>query len=176
MDTEKRELTLKEKNILTIILSLLVLLVFIGIGIYDKYMESKEEMEESMKTTLVQDESRYMTVLSCARKFLDTVQNGTSDEIISLLKNDYRDTYNINANNLSNYVPKLAKDPIYVYAGEEMYQKRISKNVIEYYLIGNIKEEVLDDISKYTKYDLTITLYENKFVFSIKPGIGDANL
>lgn len=175
IEEEKRELTAKEKNVLTIIIALVVLVIFLGISIFDKINDSKHEMEESMKTVLVTDESRYFTVLGCARKFLDTVQNGTQEEKLSLLKEEYKEQNRIVLNNLNNFLPKLTPQRMYTYTGEEMYQKRLSKNVVEYYVKGNIKELVFEDDPIYTKYDLTITLYESKFVFAVTPGIGGMN-
>lgn len=175
MEEEKRKLTAKEKNVLTIIVALIVLVVFLGISIFDKINESKREMEESMKTVLVTDESRYFTVLGCARKFLDTVQNGTQEEKMSLLKEEYKEQNRIVLNNLNSFLPNLTPQRMYIYTGEEMYQRRLSKNVVEYYLTGSIKDVVFEGDPIYTKYDLTITLYESKFVFAVTPGIGGMN-
>lgn len=175
IEEEKRELTAKEKNVLTIIVALIILVIFLGMSIFDKIDRAKEEMKESMKTVLVTDESRYFTVLGCARKFIDTVQNGTQEEKMSLLKEDYKEQNRVTTNNLSTFLPKLDPQSMYTFVGEEMYQKRISKNVVEYYLKGSIKELKFEENPVYTEYNLTVTLYESKFTFAIEPGIRGMN-
>lgn len=167
-----KDLNENEKNILTTIVMLIIFvcfLIYLGVS---KYIESKKEQEESMKTVLVTDASRYLTVANCVKKYLSTVQTGATDDILLLLNEEYKSEHAITQRNLSNYIPKLDRNFIYDYAGEEMYQHRISKNVVEYYLKGRIKKSQLDEDDIYTKYDITVVLYEDKFLFSIKPGIG----
>lgn len=176
METEKREMTTKEKNILTIIIALLVLIAFITISLVENYMRAKREQEESMKTVLVTDNSRYFTVLGCAKKFLNHSQTGSTEDLLSLLKDEYKESFRITASNVRNFVPKLDAGSTYDYEGGAMYQHRISKNVVEYYIDGKIKKGNFDEDATFVDYDLTIILYEDKLLFAVKPGIGDLEL
>lgn len=169
-------MTQKEKNIATIVFAVAILIFFFTWSIIDNFIEAKKEQEESMKTVLVTDAGRYFTVIGCAKKFISYVQNGTNEDILLILNDEYKTSNGILESNLRNYVPSLSKDIIYDYVGKEMYQHRISKNVVEYYVKGSIKGTVLDEPSTYVNYDLTIILYENEFLFSVRPGIGDLNL
>lgn len=169
-------MTPKEKNIMTIVFALAVLVFFFAWSLIDNYNEAKKEQQKSMETVLVTDAGRYMTVIGCAKKFITYIQNGTEEDLLLLLNEEYKNSNRILASNVRNYVPSLESGPIYDYVGKEMYQHRISQNVVEYYVKGRIKRTVLDADSVYIDYDLTVVLYENEFLFSIKPGIGDLEL
>ena len=68
-----------------------------------------------------------------------------------------------------------------------MYSKRLSESISKYYVEGEIKKDrFMGDIEEgeeyieedyfkpeYIDYDFTVTLYENKFIFSIKPGVSE---
>ncbi len=171
-----KELTEKEKNILTIIVALGVLVVFLGASLIGKYIDLRKEKKESMKTVLVTDNSRYFTVIGCADKFISYIKEGDASNILTILEEDYKTSNNISEINVKNYVPTLDKNALYDYVGDEMYQHRVSEKVVEYYVKGKIKTSLLDEESSYKDYYLTIVLYEDKFLFSVKPGIEDLNL
>lgn len=171
-----KELNEKEKNILTIIVALGVLVVFLGASLIGKYFDAKKEKEESMKTVLVTDNSRYFTVLGCADKFISYLKEGDAESLLLLLEEEYKDSFGVNVGNVKNFLPALDKDSMYEYVGEEMFQHRVSEKVVEYYLKGKIKKSILDEQSTFKRYDLTVILYEDKFLFAVKPGIGDAEL
>ncbi len=166
----------KDKNILKIILALTVLVFFIGWNLLSKYMDAKKEQELSQKTVLVTDNNRYITVINCVNKFLNYVQSDNKDDILLLLEEDYKNSFRINSSNVKNFIPILGQNFLYDYKGSEMYQKRISKTVIEYYVKGKIRKSKLDELPAYTDYDVTIILYEDKFVFAVKPGIGGLDI
>lgn len=175
MSDEKKkysDLNENEKNVLTSIIFVLIFIAFlIYIGI-TKIIEAKKEQEESMKTVLVTEPSRYFTAINCVQNYLNYVQRGNTDDILLLLNDEYKEENRVNASSLKNYIPTLDKNFMYDYVGEEMYQHRISKNVVEYYINGKIKKSQMDEASTYTDYDITVVLYEDKFLYSIKPGIG----
>lgn len=171
-----KEMQERDKNILKIIIALLVFVLFMGGSLIGKYIDAKKIQKESQKTVLVTDESRYITVINCAKKFLNYVQNDNKADILLLLEDGYKDSFRITENNIKNFIPVLNKNYLYDYKGEEMYQKRISEKVIEYYVKGKIKASQMDEPPTFTNYDLTVVLYEDKFLFSIKPGIGGLNL
>lgn len=171
MKIDFNNLSEKDKNIITIIVALTIFAIFIGYSLIDKAIEAKREQEESMKTVLVQDDSRYLTVISCIKKYLSYVQNGTPEDIVLLLNDEYKNAYHVTTSNAKNFIPVLSKDYVYEYAGAEMYQHRISKGVVEYYVKGKIKATQLDSPSTYIDYNVTVVLYESELLFSIKPGI-----
>ncbi len=163
----------KQKNILEIFLIIgLVILVF-TINLISKVIDAKKEQIESMKTVLVTDNSLYFTVLGCAKKFLTTLQSGNKSDIILSMDEEYITQNRITEANVLSYVPTLNRTSVYDYIGEEMYEHRISKNVTTYYIKGKIANSIMDESSTYTRYDMTITLFENTFTFTVKPGIGD---
>ena len=168
---KNKKLSEKQKNIIEIIIAIVILILFIGYRIYENYSKTKKEMFLSQQKTIVTDDSRFFTVLSCVNKYLNTIQNGNPNEILLILNDEYKEENGINIDNYQNFVPSLDKSSIYDYEGTEMYQKRISKNVVEYYVYGNIKENNMVDAPVRTKYNLTVVLYENEFVYSIKDGV-----
>ena len=161
----------KKKNTLEIVLSLLLIASFFAYRLYSNYVVAKEEAKISGEIKLVDNNSRYFTVISCVEKYLNTVQSGNINNILLTLNDDYKETYGITANNVGNHIPKLDNDKMYSYSGSEMKEKRISKNVVEYYVTGEIQAFVLEGNPKSFKYDLTVILYESEFLFSIRPGV-----
>lgn len=168
-----KNLNPKQKNIFEIILIIGIVILVFAINLITKTIDAKKEQTESMKTVLVTDYSRYFTVLGCAKKFITTLSSGNKSDIILSMNEDYITKNRITEENVLSYVPSLDTTGMYDYVGEEMYQHKISKNVTTYYLKGKIANLVMDETTTYTRYDLTITLYENTFTFTIKPGIGD---
>lgn len=159
-----------KKDLIKIAIALGVLAIFIGINLYGNYKKSKEEFMISEEKQPVLDNSRYMTVINCINKFINYVQIGNKDNILLLLNEEYKNDYNVDVNNLNNFIPNLSSDGIYSYSGEEMYYKQISENVTEYYVVGNIEQTTYENVPIKTPYNITIVLYENKLVFSVKPG------
>ncbi len=168
-----KDLNPKQKNILEIILIIILVIVVLLVNIIVEVLDAKKEQEESNKTILVQDNSRYFTVLGCAKKFLVEISKQDKENIILLLDTEYKNENNITTDNVLEYIPELSTTNIYDYVGSYMYQHTVSKNVTTFYLKGKIANYVLDDATTYIDYDLTITLYENTFTFTVKPGIGD---
>lgn len=161
----------KEKNIFEIVIVLIMVVLFIAYKLYSNYADAKRASVVSSETHLVTDNSRYFTVIGCVEKYITTIKSGNKNNILTILDSKYKEEYNIEKNNLKNYIPNLNGDKIYSYSGREMYEKRISKNVVVYYVYGNIEESVLDEIPTGFEYNLTVTLYESEFLFSIKPGV-----
>ena len=171
MKKKWNKMSTSKKNTLEIVIALLFLSLFLGFRLYSNYNESRNKAEYSKEAHLVTNESRYYTVIGCIEKYLSVVQNGNKADILIILSDDYKSTYDINSNNLNNYIPHLDKDKMYSYVGREMYEKRISKNVVEYYVNGAINENVMDEVQNGKDYNFTVVLYENEFLFSIVPGV-----
>lgn len=170
MKNKWNKMSTSKKNTLEIIIALIIMISFIGFRLYSNYKTAKKETEYSKEVHLVSDNSRYFTVISCIEKYLNTVETGNKNNILLTLDSEYKKAYNINEKNINNYIPKLEKDKMYNYSVHKMYEKRISKNVSEYYIYGDIVETIMDESILGTSYDITIILYEDKFLFSVRPG------
>ncbi|HBA37388.1 MAG TPA: hypothetical protein DCY94_01565 [Firmicutes bacterium] len=168
-----RELDARGRNIFEIVMVILLSLGFLIYVLWSNFLKARAIQEESMRTVIVQDGSRYFTVLGCAKKYVETVVSKDKENILTLLTEDYKEKNRITEANVYNYIPNLDASALYDYEGEEMYQHRLSKNVVEYYLKGKIKKLLMDEATVTVDYDMTVTLYENEFLFSIRPGIGD---
>lgn len=171
-----KDLNETEKNILKIIIALSIFAVFLIYIFTLNYNKKVEEKKISEKTVLVTDNSRYMSVINCVRKYLLYVQSGNKNDMLLLLNDEYKSEYNITENNVLSFVPELDENLMYDYVGKEMYSHRISKNVVEFYVKGSISASMMDEAPSYRDYDLTVILYENKLIFSVKPGIGGLNV
>lgn len=165
-----KKLNPKEKDVFQIIIVLVALIVFIGYNIFKDYNTKKSEYIESTKTKIVTDASRYYTVLNCAQKYINYVYNNDTEKILTVMDEQYKKDYGVTAINISNFTPKLESNYMYDYVGNGMHYKIISENVSEYYIDGQIKKSIMDGDGEYLDYDVTVTLYEDKFIFSVKPG------
>lgn len=170
MKKKWESLSENKKNTLIIILCFAVLLSFLIYRLYSNYRKRIESEAVSKEVLVVRDESRYFTVISCIQKYLNYVQSRDKSSILEILSEEYKSNNGINENNVLDFIPKLDANLLYDYSGDIMYSHKISKNVSEYYVHGFIKSEG-DGISEYSDYNVTVILYENKLVFSIKPGV-----
>lgn len=183
-----KELDENKKNIIQIIIALSALILFIIIRLIIDYGGNNTILrQEKYKKEIVKDNSRYYTVIGCINKYLTYVQMGNSEDILLLLDEEYKNNFNITSSNLKNYIPSLENVNDYSYIGHAMYSKRLSESISKYYVEGEIKKDrFMGDIEEgeeyieedyfkpeYIDYDFTVTLYENKFIFSIKPGVSE---
>ncbi len=166
-----KEMNETKKNMIKIGIALFVLLIFLGFNLYQNYEKYKKESEISQEKTIVTDNSRYFTVINCVKKYLNYVKANNTENILLLLNQEYKNLYNINESNLNNFIPSIEDNVIVDYKGDIMYQKRISKNVTEYYVYGQIEKSIMDEMSTLIDYNLTVILYENELLFSIRPGV-----
>lgn len=166
-----KEMDEKQRNIIEIIIGIAIIIIFLVFNGISSINNAKKETELSKETTLVKDNSRYFTALSCAQRYIESIAYNKTDDVLILLNNEYKGEYGINKNNLNNFIPKLNKELSHDYVGGEMYSKKISKNVTEYYIKGKIKSTEYEAGSTYQNYDLTVILYENTLTFSIRPGV-----
>lgn len=171
MKKKWNEMSSNQKNTIEITVGIIILILFFAFRLISNYISAKNAAEFSKEVHLVTDNSRYYTVIGCIDKYLSTVESGNQNDILLTLNDEYKREYNITSSNLKNFIPKLEKGNIYSYTGEEMYEKRISKNVVLYYIHGKIKEQQFEGDTVKTEYDLTVILYEDKFLFSIRPGV-----
>lgn len=174
MKRKFEELSDTQKDLLKIAIALGVLAIFIGVTLYNNYRNAVDEFEASHERTIVKDNSRYFTVLGCAKKYLNYVKQGNSEDILLILNEEYKNTFNITSQNLNNHIPSLEKSGLYDYVGEEMYEKKISKNVTEYYVYGQIQKSMMDEPNTYVDYNLTVILYEDRLLYSIRPGVSES--
>ena len=173
MENKQNSINKSKKDVIEIIFMIIMIVLFIAFKLYSSYIDAKKTSQFSTEKHLVTDNSRYFTVIGCIDKYLNTIKSGNKDNILITLDNNYINEYNINKDNLLNYIPNLNKDKMFNYSGREMYEKRISKNVVEYYVYGYIEESVLDEISTGFSYNVTVILYESEFLFSIRPGVSN---
>lgn len=161
----------KDNDWFKLIIAIVVLIAIVGLIIFINYRNAKKEAEISQETVIVTNPSRYYTVVGCVKKFLNYVQMGNKSNLLLLLNDEYKEEKQITEANIDLYLPQFTNEYTYDYVSDEMYQKRISKNVTEYYVKGKIQKSQLYEDDIYEDYDLTVILYENEFLFSIKPGV-----
>ncbi len=167
-----KNLNPRDKNILETILIIIISIVLAASVLISDAIKAQKVKLESMKTILVKDNSRYFTVIGCAEKFIENVSNKKTENILLLIDPNYKERNRIESSNLYSYVPSLDSSSSYNYIGREMYEHKISKNVTEYFVRGFIKTNKMDELPIYMPYDMTVTLQESEFTFTVKPGIG----
>lgn len=160
---------------------ILLLLTFIGIIILmtlslnstkERLLLEKEKNDKAKETT---DYNKYLSAVQCVNLFLDTIIKDENEALI-LLNEEYKQKYNITTNNIKSFLPALSKNFLHDFKTNKIYQKKISKNVTEYYLKGEIVSSAMDMNTTYTDLDVTIVFYETDETFSIKLGIEDLKL
>lgn len=152
-----------------IYIGLFILMIFV---LNIKKEKLKVEQENSLKLTYATNHKQFFIALNCAEQFLKIVSENNINDIMSLINIEYKNENNITKDNILNYLPKLSANKMHKFSATKVFKKRISKNVIEYYLEGKIISLSMGEESS-KDYTLGIVLYEDKNIYSIKFGKED---
>lgn len=161
------------KNI--ILLVILVMLMFVGIALYN-YREGSSVVEEPVKEKesyiLLKDYSRFFTVNSCVYKYVQYLQKEDFDSLFKVLDEDYISRTGINKNNLYSFLPNIS-DGVYNYVSKKIYYEKINDNLIVYYVHGYLEKNVMDSVGIKEYHDYEVILDTKNETFSISPYNGN---
>lgn len=159
------EFELNKKNI--ILLIILVIVFSAGILLHN-YRNPVKENKKTEKITLVKDYSRFFTISNAGNKYIQYIKNKDKDNLIILLNESYLTLNDINENNVLEKLTLLSSGN-YSFEARKMYQENKNKNLIRYYIKGDLTKEVMDEYQRPTDYYLIIDLDIKNMTFSVTP-------
>ncbi|NLL02456.1 MAG: hypothetical protein GX265_05515 [Mollicutes bacterium] len=159
------EFELNKKNI--ILLIILVIVFSAGILLHN-YRNPVKENKKTEKITLVKDYSRFFTISNAGNKYIQYLKNKDKDNLIILLNESYLTLNDINENNVLEKLTLLSSGN-YSFEARKMYQENKNKNLIRYYIKGDLTKEVMDEYQRPTDYYLIIDLDIKNMTFSVTP-------
>ncbi len=154
-----------KKNIL--LLTILIIIMIVGLTLHD-YRNPSNGVKVTKKITLVDDYSRFFTISNASNKYINYLQNRDKDNLMFLLSDSYIEGNNINKNNILTKL-KLLDEGEYNFEARNMYQEKFSKNIIRYYIKGNLTRIMIDQYTKPIDYYLIVDLYLDNSTFSVIP-------
>lgn len=154
-----------KKNIL--LLTILIIIIIVGLTLHD-YRNPSNGVKVTKKITLVDDYSRFFTISNASNKYINYLQNRDKDNLMFLLSDSYIVGNNINKNNILTKL-KLLDEGEYNFEARNMYQEKFSKNIIRYYIKGNLTRIMIDHYTKPIDYYLIVDLYLDNSTFSVIP-------
>lgn len=143
-----------------------VLILIIGFILHFSNRKSKEKIQ------IVNDNSTFYTVASCASKYISYLSANDTDNLLILLDNKYKKNNSIDAGSIYNYVGILSGN--YMFKAKKMYFEKVGKARYKYYVYGVVIENTMDVFDTNEKeYYLIVYLNEKDMTFSIEPYDGE---
>lgn len=158
-----------ENNKLLIII--FIALVIILLLVY-YFKEKNEDKNYYTAPEVVTNNSNFYTVSSCVSKYISYLYSKDVDNLLVLLNQKYIDKFNIDSNNIFDYIQPLSS--YQTFKAKKMYFSQVDKHIYKYYVYGVLEEEYIDSIGKYVS-DLYVIVYLNEdgMTFSIEPYDGE---
>lgn len=151
------EKIIENKNYIYIgIISVLVVVLILVIN-----KTTKLDNDTTSKNVVVNNPSNFFTIENCVNKFINVIYKKETDNIMTLLNDEYINDHGVNKENVYNYIPKLN--------GKTTFQaKKIYKDDTKYYVYGYLMEETIDSLNIMDNYYVIINISE-KNIFDITP-------
>lgn len=160
------EIKMTKGNMVLIVIFLI--LVFVGISIYEERNNVKP-LAENNNITLVEDYGRFFSISNAANKYINYLNKQNIGNLMILLDINYKNKNNITNENLLHNLSLLDTKKEYNFGAQKMYQEDLSKNIIRYYIYGYLSEIAMENIVGYQDYYLIIDLNTENMLFSITP-------
>lgn len=154
-----------KKNI--ILLIFFVLVIITGIVLYN-YRNPVVETKKEEKIILVEDYSRFFTISNASNKYIQYLKSKDKENLMLLLNDSYISLNGINKNNILEKLALLDSGD-YTFEARKMYQETINKNMIRYYIQGNLTKEIMEEYQRPVDYYLIIDLDLINLTFAVTP-------
>lgn len=159
-----------------ILLAAIIILVIgtiLAILIYfpDEKADDKEKNEITVVTevTRVKNRNDFFTVSSCVTRYLNYLTTKETDILYAYLDESYRKEKGITKENIPEYL-KLS-DEYYTFRAREMYVAKLSGEVSQYYVYGNLGIESTDEVDEKTDFYISIKIDKVNNTFSVIPDL-----
>ena len=115
----------------------------------------------------VKDRNIFYTVNSAVDKYLYNLYEEKNDILFSYLDKEYIQENNITKNNVLQKIGKL--DEYKTFTVKEMYEQKITDNIIQYFAYGVIKGELEEGRPEEEDFYISIKIDNKSNTFSVLP-------
>lgn len=161
---------LKNKNIILIIIFIVLVLLLIFLTKKDN---SNNESTNDLSTQyiLLTDINDFFTVEGCVNRYINSLSNKETDNLMKLLDKDYIEKNLINQNNILSKLDSI--DGMHSFSAKKIYVEAISKNTNNYYVYGLLKKDTINSNDLGNDYYIIVKIDKEKLLFSITPYDGN---
>ncbi|MBR3003061.1 MAG: hypothetical protein IKF38_05855 [Clostridia bacterium] len=148
--------------IFVIIVLIIIAMLFIIKNMKTKETNNKQVIDTTIKpmTQLIETKSvsEFYNINNCVNKYLEYIKNENKDAIDKLLISDYKNSQNINKENILNYTPKINYN--FEFSPKKIYFAEVQIGVRTYLVNGKIYNK---DTNENTDISLIVNIdYGNK--------------
>ena len=160
---------MKNKKTISIVLSIILAVLVFALIIVER-IKYQNSLDSEGKVYSVDNYSVFFTVDECANRFIGYISNGDKENLLLLLNKEYIENNGINSNNVINKIDTMKfKDKMITMQTEKVLAKKVSNNVMKYYVSGKLYMENIDETTNYGNYYLEINIDSDTLVFDVSP-------
>lgn len=153
-------------SIFVLLLSFSMYLVYIN----KEDNKTNNNVTNKNKYEIVENYNDFYTVNSCITRYMIYLYEKDSSSILKVLDEKFITNNGINENNVFNYL-NFSKSN--TFKSLKMYEEKVNKNVVKYYVYGYAVQEIMDEMPIYEDAYFIVFLDKNEGVFSIYPYDGE---
>ena len=153
---------IKSKKVQTLLVIVFIILMIILVLL----LNDRQNKQKENNYVIVNNASTFFTIASCANRYIEYVASKNIDNIKLVLNKNYSAEEAMSE--LDN-----TDDASYYLKPKKIYQAKMSKNNIKYYIYGLLRKEIMDDIDVGTPYYLIVDINTKDYTFSITPYNGE---
>lgn len=161
------------EHIKKIIIIVIVLIILITVALLlVKYIDKKDK-QENFENTLVMEitntieilsnRNEYFVVKSCATDYLSSIAQKNNEMAYSLLDKNYIEEYNINEENVFNYLDKYNSEELLI---DKIYTIQDTEQIYTYFVYGKLLDVTTSNIEE---FKTVVRLDKANDVYSVIP-------
>lgn len=159
---------------------LLIIVIVVQIIIVLNLMNNKNKKnnliekgtEQSIEQTVnsiekVRERNKFYTVSACVNKYLSYLYEKNTEILYNYLDKQYIEKNEITKSNILQKIDTI--DTYKAFTAKEMYQQKITDEIIQYYAYGVIKEDLPNGEPEEEKFYISIKIDSKNETFSVLP-------
>lgn len=145
----------------TILIFIVILLgIFLIIVINDEKIKGAIQKDEYK---VVNNASNFFTIEGCVNKYISSLYQKNTEDILTLLNEEYKETHGINETNIFNYIETFKNET--TFNAKKMY----IKDNTSFYVFGYLMEETIDSFNILDNYYLIVNINKENNTFNVTP-------
>ena len=153
----------------------LILVIITAIVLITSYVFKDKKSDKEENINIVTNYSNFYTVDSCLNRFIIFLSSKSTDDIMSILNDEYIKKNDITKDNVLDLFDEVKEESSFV--SKKMYYTRVNENIDKYYVYGSIEynELQIDHSVNTESTDTYFIVYIDKHnqLYSIEPYFGD---
>ena len=148
---------------------LIILCLILGSIVGLLYFNNTKDIKtvEEPNYGLLKNYSKFFTINSCIYKYINVLSSDKPDELLELLDEDFKESNNINVDNVYKYVEKLNGN--YTFKSKKIYYEKGNNKVVKYLVYGQLIEDNMDIIGEKRDLYLILKMDTVNQLFSVAP-------